>query len=93
MRRGRAQQRSTAKIIDIAQRDLNSGFELAKSVASAKRLAEIVELQAAYWQKQFSALTSQAEEVRALSTKMTASAAEPIKAHMTNGMGELRKPH
>jgi hypothetical protein len=28
-----------------------------------------VELQAAYWQKQFSALTAQAEEVRTLSTK------------------------
>jgi phasin len=81
------------KIVDIAQRNLNSVFDLATSLASAKDLAEVIQLQAAYWQKQFSALTSQAEEVRALSTKMTASAAEPIKAHMTNGMGELRKAH
>jgi phasin len=71
------------KIIDIAQRNVNSGFDLAKSLAGAKNLAEIVELQAAYWQKQFSALTAQAEEVHALSTKMTADTAEPIKAHAT----------
>ena len=62
------------KIIDIAQRNLNSGFDLANSLAGAKNLAEIVELQAAYWRKQFSALTAQAEEVRALSTKVVADA-------------------
>ena len=41
------------KIIDIAQRNVNSGFDLAKSLAGAKNLAEMVELQAAYWRKQF----------------------------------------
>ena len=79
------------KIIDIAQRNVNSGFDLANSLAGAKNLAEIVELQVAYWRKQFSALTAQAEEVRALSTMVTAAAAEPIKAHVTNGMDEMRK--
>ena len=44
------------KIIDIAQRNVNSGFDLAKSLAGAKNLSEMVELQAAYWQKQFGAL-------------------------------------
>jgi hypothetical protein len=33
------------KIIDIAQRNVNSGFDLAKSLAGAKNLAEILELQ------------------------------------------------
>ena len=33
------------KIIDIAQRNVNSGFDLAKSLAGAKNLSEIVELQ------------------------------------------------
>jgi phasin len=79
------------KIIDIAQRNVNSGFDLAKSVAGAKNLAEIVEVQAAYWRKQIHALSSQAEEVRALSTKVTAAAAEPIKAHVAQGMDELHK--
>jgi phasin len=81
------------KIVEIAQRNLNSVFDLAQSLARAKDLAEVVELQSAYWQKQFSALTAQADEVRALSTKVTAAAAEPIKAHMTNGISELRKAH
>ena len=49
------------KIIDIARRNLNSGVDLANSLAGAKNLAEIVELQAAYWRKQFGALTAQAE--------------------------------
>jgi phasin len=79
------------KIVDIAQRNLSSVFDLAQSLASAKTLAEVVELQAGYWQEQFRAVTAQAEEVRALSTKVTAAAAEPIKAHVTNGANELRK--
>jgi phasin len=79
------------KVIDIAQRNLLSVFDLAKSVAGAKNLGEIVELQTAYWQTQFNALTAQADEVRALSTKVTSAAVEPIKAHVTNGMDEFRK--
>jgi phasin len=67
------------KIIDIAQRNVNSGFDLAKSLAGAKNLSEMAELQAAYWQKLLGTLASQAEEVRALSTKVAAAAGEPLK--------------
>ena len=74
------------KIIDIAQRNANSGFDLAKSLAGAKNLSEIVEFQAAYWQKLMGALTSQAEEVRALSTKMAAAATEPLKEQVRRGV-------
>jgi phasin len=77
------------KIIDIAQRNVNSG--LANSLAGAKNLAEMMELQGAYWRKQFGALAAQAEEVRALSTKVTADTAEPVKAHVTSSMEDLRK--
>jgi hypothetical protein len=58
------------KIIDIAQRNVNSGFDLAKSLAGAKNRSDMVE--AAYWQKLLGALASQAEEVRALSTERLA---------------------
>ena len=51
-------------IIDIAQRNLNLGFDFAKSLAGASNHFEIVELQAAYWRKQFDAFNTQAEEVR-----------------------------
>ena len=70
------------KIVDIAKRNVNSVFDLAKSLAGAKKLTDIVELQAACWRKQFEVLTAQAEEVRGLSTKLTAAAAEPIKSHI-----------
>lgn len=70
------------KIIDLARRNVEASFELATSLAGAKNLTDIVELQAAFWRKQFGVLTAQAEEVRALSTKVTVAAAEPIKSHM-----------
>jgi hypothetical protein len=70
---------------------LNSCFDLAKSLAGGKNVFEEVELQAVYLQKQFSALTAQAEEVRALSTKMTAHATHPGKAQVKRGVDELRK--
>ena len=60
------------KAIDIARRNINTGFGLAVSLARAKNLAEIMELQAAYWNKQLGELAAQAGEVRALSTKLTA---------------------
>ena len=67
------------KIIDIAQRNINSSFDLAKSLAGAKNLAEeAVEMQSAYWRKQFDTLAAQAEEVRTLSTQVAADAAKPI---------------
>ena len=81
------------KIIDIAQRNINSGFDLAKSLAGAKNLAEATELQAAYWRKQVGALTAQAEEVRTLSTQVTADVAEPIKAQVTRGADGLGRAH
>jgi hypothetical protein len=77
------------KIIEIAQENVSSGFDLAKSLATARTLAEMVELRATYWRKQFSALAAQAEEVRALSTKVAADMAAPIKAHVTRSIEQL----
>ena len=39
-----------------------------------------MEVQAAHWRKQFGALTSQAEEIRALRARSTATASEPTGA-------------
>ena len=79
------------KIIEISRRNLSSVFDLATSLAGAKDLADIVELQRAYWQKQFGTLTSQAEEVRVLSTKITADATEPIKSQIARGADGLAR--
>lgn len=74
------------KIIDIAQRNVDSGFDLAKSLVAAKSVPEIVELQAGYWRNQFDTFSGQAEELRALSTKVAADTIEPIKAQFTRGI-------
>ena len=60
-------------------------------IALAATLLVIVELQAAYWQKLLGALTSQAEEIRALSTKVATAASEPLKEQVKRGVDELRK--
>jgi phasin len=75
------------KIIDIAQRNINSGFDLAKGLAGAKNLAEAMELQADHWRKQLDTVAAQAEEVRTLSAQVAADATKPMK----RGMDELTK--
>jgi len=79
------------KVIEIAQRNVNSGFSIVRSLAAAKTLPDVVEMQTAYWRNWLATFAAQAEELRALSTKVTADTAEPIKAHVTRGMNELRK--
>ena len=41
------------KIVDIARRNVDASFDLAESLTGAKNLADMVELQAAFWRKQF----------------------------------------
>src|SRR3989304_4238383 len=60
------------KLVDITQRNINSGFVFAKSFVGAKNVAEAMELHSAYWQKQLSTLKAQADEKRDLSTRVTA---------------------
>jgi hypothetical protein len=68
------------KIIEIARQNLDSSFDLAKSLVGAKNLAEIVELQAAYWGKLFGALRPQTEEVRTLASNVATDTVGPTKA-------------
>jgi phasin len=80
------------KLIDLAQRNLNSAFDLAKSLAGAKNLGEIVELQSAFIRHQFDVFASQAGEIRALTTKIAADTTEPIKDQMSRSFESIRKP-
>src|SRR5215831_18980943 len=79
------------KIMEIAHRNVSSGFDLARSLATAKNLAEVVELRAIYWRKQFSVLAAQAEEVRQLSAKLATDMTAPIKEHVSRSMEELHE--
>lgn len=74
------------KVIDIAQTNLNSGFDLAKNLAGAKNMTQIVELQAAFARKQFETVMAQAQEIRELSAKVASESTEPFKSHMTRSM-------
>jgi hypothetical protein len=69
------------KAIEIARRNINTGFGLAMSLARAKNVSEIMELQAAYWRKQLSELAAQAGDMRSLSTKVAADVAAPLRTH------------
>jgi len=79
------------KVIEIAHRNVSSGFDLARSLATAKNIAEVLELRAIYWRKQLSRLAVQAEEVHELSAKLAADIAAPIKAHVSRSMEKLRE--
>jgi phasin len=79
------------KIMEIAHRNVSSGFDLARSLATAKNLAEVVELRAVYWREHLSSLAAQADEVRELSAKLATDMAAPIKAHVSRSMEELRE--
>jgi len=76
------------KVMDVTQRNINSGFVFAKSLVGAKNLSEAMELQAAYWREQLDALTRQAEEMRTLSADVAADVTKPVKDQVRRGMGE-----
>ncbi|MGC1711006.1 MAG: phasin family protein [Methyloceanibacter sp.] len=80
------------KLIDLAQRNLNSAFDLAKKLAGAKTLGEILELQSTFIRSQFDVFANQAGEIRALTTKIAADTTEPIKHQMTRTFDTVGKP-
>ena len=77
------------KAIDLTQTNLNTGFDLAKDLAGAKNVAEIMELQASFMRKQFGALAAQAEEVRTLTSKVAEDTATPIKDHVSRSVSKV----
>jgi phasin len=74
------------KVVDITQRNINSSFDFAKSLIGAKSVAEAMELHSTYWQKQLSTIKAQADEMRDLSTRVTADVVEPAKAQLKRGI-------
>jgi hypothetical protein len=47
------------KLIDLAERNINTGFDLATGLAGARDFGEVMELQAAYWRKVLGELRTQ----------------------------------
>jgi hypothetical protein len=79
------------KIVHIADRNIRSSFDLATRLLASKNLADALEVQTAYWRKQFGELRMQAEEVRALLKKVTTTVAQPIKEEVARDIEESIK--
>lgn len=56
------------RFIDLAERNISTGFDLATGLAGARNLSEVMELQATYWRKLFGELRPH-QAGRALSSK------------------------
>jgi hypothetical protein len=80
------------KVIDIAERNISTGFDLAMKLAGAQNVAEAVEMQSAYWRKQLGQLQAQAEEVKTLLRRLNANVTEPIEPQMSLGRASSRRP-
>jgi hypothetical protein len=76
------------KIVDIADRNIRNSFDLATRLLASKNLADALEVQTAYWRRQFGELRMQAEEVRVLLERVTATVAEPIKEEVGRDIEE-----
>ena len=69
-------------LLDIGQRNIASGFELARSLATARTPIEAVQLQLAFFDERMRTLLHQAEALRALSVDLVARANEPIREQL-----------
>ena len=67
------------KVIDMTQRNVNSGFDFANSLTGAKTVAEAIDLHWRYWRNQLDTLETQTEEVREFSNRVTADIFEPLR--------------
>jgi len=72
-------------VIDMTRRNIHSNFCFAENLATARNLAEAMEVQAAHWRKQISELAVQSEEMRKISAKLTADVDAPHRAQATSG--------
>jgi hypothetical protein len=76
------------KLVDIAQTNMNSSFELARDLAGVRTPMEALRLHLNYWQGNAGVFQSQAQELRRLSAELFTTANEPIRAHMRRGSAE-----
>jgi hypothetical protein len=80
------------KAIDIAERNISTGFDLAMNLAGARNVAEAVEMQSAHWRRQLGQLQAQAEEVRTLLGRLNANVTEPIESQTKPSGASSRRP-
>jgi len=74
------------KAIEALRENVNSSFDFARELLTAKSVSEAVELSTAHMRQQFEALSTQAKDFSALAQKLAADTAEPMKASVTKSM-------
>jgi phasin len=70
------------KMIDMAQANTETVFELARQLASAKAPSDFAEVWTALVRKQYEMLSEQAKELTALGQKMAGESAQPIERNI-----------
>lgn len=78
------------KTIAAMRANSEASFAHLESLLGATSLAEIAELQTAYFRNRFEAGVEQAKEFQAIATKAAEEVAQPIKAAFEKGVRELK---
>jgi len=71
------------KVMEMAQRNVNAGFEFARKLASARSQTEAMELQAGFMREQLDTIKTQAEEIQQLGARITNDASQPLQQQVT----------
>lgn len=66
------------RLVEIAQRNVSSAFEFARNLAACGTIADMAEVQMAFWREQMTLLAHEAEDVRELQYALAARAGAPI---------------
>jgi hypothetical protein len=66
------------RLVEIAQRNFSSAFELARNLAACGTIADMAEVQMAFWREQLTLLAHEAEDLRELQYALAARAGAPI---------------
>lgn len=77
------------KVMEMAQRNVNAGFEFARKLASARSQSEALELQASFMREQLETLKAQSEEIQQLGARIATDASQPLQQQVTRTVGRF----
>lgn len=66
------------RLIEIARRNVGSAFEFARNLAACGTVADMAEVQMAFWREQLTLLANEVEDVRELQYALAAGAGVPM---------------
>jgi phasin len=67
-----------SQLLEIAQKNMNAAFDLARQLTHVKSPTEFIELSTAHARKQFETFTEQTKQLTTLAQKVTTDAAQPL---------------